>query len=123
MNSKSRIAMVMLFGIIAGLTGCTTPPEHRQITIRRPVDAFNAVDAPRRPGSRHHGNGLSADVGRLQSAHKLYERARQRRLGAVQRQQAQCRQQEGSRLVPLRGLPDDVAYCESDVDNEPADRY
>lgn len=119
-----RIPFVLPAVVLAAATvaGCTiwSPDEAEQPERSgpiQPVEAFEEVEEPRRemlPG-REDPDGLSRDIERLQDARRKYEQERDRQAAEAQRRQEQCRQQEGSREVPIEdGSGDPVEFCQPD---------
>ena len=106
-----------LFVCVLAFAGCASEPERAELgPLDEPVDAFEAVGEPSRPGgatNREHTT-LSTDIERLQNARKTYEQEQQRLRAETQRRQAECRARDGSREVVIKdgsGDPD-ATYCQ-----------
>ncbi|MES1941027.1 hypothetical protein T5B8_12338 [Salinisphaera sp. T5B8] len=106
-----------------GLSGCASDPEPPPPNpLDEPVDAFEAVGEPQRPGgaSNREDDTLSTDIERLQNARKTYELERERRRVEASRRQAECRARADSREVPIQDGSGDpnATYCEPASDDE-----
>jgi len=104
------------------LAGCAVSPQQEPVAIHKPVDAFNATSQQphEHTGTQYRGD-LSNDVEHLQNAHRLYELSRDRQRARVKREQAECRQQQDSRQVPIKGAGGDFTYCQPAYDSQAED--
>ena len=106
-----------VFVCVLAFAGCASEPERAELgPLDEPVDAFEAVGEPSRPGgaTNREDTTLSTDIERLQNARKTYEQEQQRLRAETQRRQAECRARDGSREVVIKdgsGDPD-ATYCQ-----------
>ena len=105
------------------MTACASDPKPAQPSVLdEPVDAFDAVAEPRRPGGHNNrdANTLSTDIERLQNARQAYRLEQERLRAETSRRQAECRAREGSREVPIQDGSGDASatYCQPASQNE-----
>ncbi|ERJ18765.1 hypothetical protein T35B1_04813 [Salinisphaera shabanensis T35B1] len=110
------LALVVAGGCVL-LSACASDPKPADLSpLDEPVDAFEAVGEPQRPGgaSNREDNTLSTDIERLQNARKTYELERERLRAETSRRQAECRARDGSREVAIQDGSGDpnATYCE-----------
>lgn len=115
-------AMAVVAGCLA-LSACVSDPKPVDPSpLDEPIDAFEAVGEPRRPGgaSNREDDTLSTDIERLQNARKTYRLERERLRAETSRRQAECREREGSRQVAIKDGSGDpnATYCEPAADNK-----
>lgn len=113
------MSRLICFALVAGLSGCAvwSPDDTAEEAERdgrvRPIDAMRETEEPRRdmPGPEDP-DGLSRDIERLQDARRKYENERDFEAAERRRRQAECREMEGSREVPIEdGSGDPATFC------------
>lgn len=117
-----RVALPCAVVLAAALAGCANDPEPRPSVLNEPVDAFEAVGAPQRPGgsAQRDRDNLSTDIERLQNARSTYEHEQQRLTAEMKRRQAECRKQADSRQVEIQDGSGDpnATYCQPADDSK-----